>query len=137
MLGNKTSTARITAMYNAAATELGEKTVKKFADRATAGTRTEDIFTRLPGRQFYRDPRPDEVGPMRNGSLIMLMATALDADEGVTEAALSKIIADFYADRRKKISDPTKQLHSVLNHLARTRGLGFRRIGNRYWLVQP
>lgn len=129
MLGS-TSTTRITAMYNAAATELGEKTVKKFADRATAVSRTEAIFERLSGRQFFRDPQKDEE-PVRNGSLLQVMATAMDTDEGVTEAALVKLLADHYAERNRT----TKPLNGVLNHLSRTRGLGFRRIGNRYWLV--
>ncbi len=45
---NDKTTSELLALYNNAATVLGERTVNRFADRATALKRTEAILARLP-----------------------------------------------------------------------------------------
>lgn len=128
------TTNRLLNMYNAAAVVLEEKPVKKFTDRDTTETRTTAILARLSGRQVYRDPA-EVLGKIRVGSIAEAMITALDTDDGITEEALAAVLVAHYATLNKQIKEPVRKLHSVLNHLRRTKGMGFRRIGNRFWLV--
>ena len=129
------SNKKLLAMYNAAAAILGKKALKKFANSTAAHSRTDQILTELDAKkkQFYRSPATEP--HYRKGSLGLLMSTAMDNDMGIEEKVLVRAVEKFYANRSPQFDDPMKKLRWVLNHLARTKGMGFQRIGTRYWLV--
>ena len=140
---SKKTTKELIAAYNAAAKKLGEKPVKRFANRATAEKRTAAIVARAKGSgskaptkakkngatrssaPLDLKPRKGDVITPREGSLGEKAIKALA--KGATRETLAKIIGGENASGR---------VRTLLNRLNSHNGYGIRQTGDTFKLVR-
>jgi hypothetical protein len=128
--------AALTAVRNEAAALLDEKPVKKLSTKKDAIKIVDDFLGRLkPNQHELREPN-GEVGKVRPSSAMVPVIEVLSQDAGATIEEVANVLVRFYKGKEQELARPKVKARGLINTL-KTKGLGFRRVGDRYWLVSP
>jgi hypothetical protein len=133
---------QLVATYNESAEKLGEKPVKRFADRKSALRRTQEIHARAfqleptKSRRYkgFNFPKSDTIKTMREGTLRASIRDAVA--EGATFEQIQQVVSDYDVSKGKNPYDVKIRAYEGLRLLHLYVGYGLEERGGKIHLVK-